>query len=42
MSDPEKTVADDEWTPSDIFPEEEEIEAMEATDADPAKYGEGE
>ena len=39
VSDPE--IKPDEWTISDVFPEEDEIDAMPATDADPAKYGEG-
>ena len=42
MSDPEKTVANEDWALGDVFPDEEELEAMESTDADPAIYGEGE
>lgn len=41
MNDPEKQNAED-WTNGDISPEEDEIAAAPATDADPAVYGEGE
>ena len=41
MNDPEQTPKD-EWVNGDIFPEEDEVAAAPATDADPAIYGEGE
>lgn len=41
VTDPEiKTT--EEWTNGEISPEEDEIAAAPATDADPAIYGEGE
>lgn len=42
MTDDPKHVQDEEVSRADVSPEPEELEAMPATDADPAKYGEGE
>ena len=40
MNDP-KQMVDEQVSRADVSPEPEEIEAMPSTDADPAKYGEG-